>query len=250
MEIIGNKGDFLFILQGWGTNSNLYRDMANVLKKNYRVVLFDFPGFAQTIDKVWKLDDYVIWMNKFIISIIKNSSANIHLIGHSFGGRVILKALENNELNFRIGKIILIDPAGVMSKRGIRYFSKIYLYKFLKNIYKPLNIFTDYMFPAINQWLNNYVKNSGSADYKVLSENMKKTFINIVNEDLTPILKKIKQRIQIIQGKNDTSVLISDVKKMNLLLLLSSLNIIDNAGHYPFLENPTEFYVCLNKLLK
>ena len=52
------------------------------------------------------------------------------LIGHSFGGRVgILYASRN-----RVGKLVLVDAAGVKPRRSLKYYLKVYRFKAMKRI--------------------------------------------------------------------------------------------------------------------
>ena len=113
---IKGAGDYVFILQGWGTSLEVYASVANLLAQKYTVVSFDFPGFGKTPEPndVWDVSAYADFTKAFIASFGVKS---VILLGHSFGGRVILKLVSDNSLGFEISKILFVDCAGVMPRR-------------------------------------------------------------------------------------------------------------------------------------
>ena len=54
------------------------------------------------------------------------------LIGHSYGGRVIIKLASRDTLPFTIHKIVLVDSAGVLPVKTPKQLRKIRRYKRLK----------------------------------------------------------------------------------------------------------------------
>ena len=65
---------------------------------------------------------------------------------------------------------------------------------------------------------------------------MRKSFTNVVNEDLTNYLKDIKNEVLLLWGNNDIDTPLKDAKKMNKTIKESSL-IVLNGTHYVYLEN-------------
>ena len=91
---------------------------------------------------------------------------------------------------------------------------------------------------------------SGSADYKAASPVMRKILVSVVNEDLEPLLPKIKQSTLLIWGENDTATPLSDGKRMEELIKDSGLVTIKGAGHYSFLEGKFIFNRVICSFLK
>jgi pimeloyl-ACP methyl ester carboxylesterase len=249
-KISKNVNQYIFVLQGWGAPKELYLPIKNQLQNNYNVILFDMPAIGENkLNEVWHLDNWVNWVIDFIKSYV-NENDKVILFGHSFGGRIIIKMLgQKKSLPFNISKIILCDSAGIKPKKNVKIYSKIYSYKLLKIFKKPLLFLSNIIFPYLNEKLKNYYQNVGSSDYKKLSNNMKKTFSNIVNEDLTKYLNFINIETLIIWGKQDKDTPISDAYVMNKMIKNSHLEILDNAMHYPFLEKPVNFAKILDKYL-
>ena len=158
------------------------------------------------------------------------------LIGHSYGGRVIIKLAARENLPFEITKIVLIDSAGILPKKTFLQKVKIRRYKMIK---KLLDVDLVYkLFPeVIDEWRSR----QGSADYRAASPMMRKCLVMAVNEDLTELLPKIKQDVLLIWGDKDTATPIGDAKIMEEKIPNSGLAVLSGAGHFSFLEQPQTF---------
>ena len=64
----------------------------------------------------WDLDNYITFIIKFIEKL---KIKELDLIGHSNGGKIIIKLMSKKNLNFNVGKIILIGSSGVVHKKGL-----------------------------------------------------------------------------------------------------------------------------------
>ncbi|MBR2976909.1 MAG: DegV family protein, partial [Oscillospiraceae bacterium] len=71
------------------------------------------------------------------------------------------------------------------------------------------------------------VKNAGSSDYKVLSENMRATMSRVVNEDLRGYLPKINVPTLLVWGNKDTATPIGDAHIMDSLLPDSGIVVLE-----------------------
>ena len=109
---IKGQGDYVFLLHGWGSNLGLFSAVADIISQKYTVVSFDFPGFGQTPEppEVWDVSKYAEFTSKFISSF---GCGEVILLGHSFGGRVILKLTEIESLPFRMKMVILLTVQGL-----------------------------------------------------------------------------------------------------------------------------------------
>ena len=78
---------------------------------------------------------------------------------------------------------------------------------------------------------------------------MQKTFIKIVNEDLTNYLSNIDEETLIIWGEQDNETPLKDAKIMNNLIKNSGLITINNAHHFCYLEYPYYINTILDKFI-
>lgn len=234
-KVTGDGDETVVILQGWGTDLGVYDSVANSINEKYKVVQFDFPGFGGSDEprEAWDVDAYADFFCDFMSALGIEKAT---LVGHSYGGRVIIKLAARNTLPFEINRIVLIDSAGVMPKRSFAQKMKVKRYKVLKRI---LNFkFIYFLFPElIDDWKNR----QGSADYRNASPMMKQCLVKAVNEDLSELLSDIKQETLLIWGDKDTATPISDAKLMEEKIPNSGLAVIPGTGHFSFVEQPAIF---------
>lgn len=237
------KGANVLLLHGWGVNLELYRNIINELSRYCNVYALDLPGFGKSDEpkEIWNLDKYVSIVQKFIE---KMKLDNLSLIGHSFGGRIIIKLANKNGLEFKINKIILMGSAGIKPKLKFRKKVRIMFYKFCKKI-----VSINYIKKNHPNLMNKLKSKFGSADYKNASEVMRGCLVKVVNEDLTNLLANITNETLLIWGTKDTATPIEDGRKMNKLIKNSKLVEIDGATHYAFLEQPLYINSLLEKFL-
>jgi len=229
-EKYGNNKKSIIILPGWGDNRNTFSYMISFLQNYFTVYIVDYPGFGNSPfpNKDLTIYDY----SNLIYELIKNENLNDPiLIGHSFGGRIITTLL--GYYNYNFSNIILINSAGIKPKKTIsKRFRTLY--------YKLLQKFGNILPKSIKTKWKNYLFNKfASSDYKNLNNNMKITFKNIVNEDLTRYLKNIKAKTLLIWGNKDDSTPIKDANIMNKFIKNSELIILKDATHFSYLEQPT-----------
>lgn len=93
-----------------------YRLLTDHLSGYCRVVAPDFPGFGGSEEPPapWDVDGYVDFTLKFAAAL---GIGRAVLMGHSFGGRVIIKLMNRPGPPLEVPKIILMDAAGIKPKR-------------------------------------------------------------------------------------------------------------------------------------
>ena len=231
----GKGEETVVILQGWGTGMELYDSIAGVIASRCRVIQFDFPGFGRSDEprKPWAVDDYADFFIQFLDKL-KISKAT--LIGHSYGGRVIIKLAARDALPFEINRIVLIDSAGVLPVKTPKQQRKIKRYKRLKKFYSlPL------IYKIFHKTIDKWKEKQGSEDYRNASPMMKQCLVKAVNEDLTELFPKVSQDTLLIWGENDTATPLSDGRLMEAKMPNAGLAPIKNAGHFCFIEQRAVF---------
>jgi len=215
---IGSGQDIIF-LHGWGGSTASFYNIANRLKHKYRVTLLDFYGFGKT--PMQKKPLFVRDYAESVIELINHYKMNdIILVGHSFGGRVAIYIA--SKFGYLLNKLILVDSAGLLPHRGIIYHYKVTKHKILRHF--------------------GITHKAGSKDYQQLNSIEKQTFINVVNEDLTDLAKKITVPTLIFWGSKDKETAIYMAKKLKRIIYGSCLVMFKGAGHYSYLDEPDLFY--------
>ena len=242
-EILGeNNTNEVLILHGWGANLQSFSPVAKHLSKNFKVYSIDFPGFgkSQEPDFAYTVSDYA----KLVLEFIKKMNIiSPTLIGHSFGGRVIIKLV--GELGYIPKNIIFVDSAGIKPKRSLSYYFKVYSFKLAK---KAIYLFNNK--EKAEKIIGELRKNAGSSDYKSASEIMKKVFVNVVNEDLKVYLPKINVPSLLIWGDKDLDTPLQDAKVFEKLIPNSGLVVLEGAGHYSYLDKLGDFLVIISKFME
>lgn len=222
-----NNNDPIIFLHGWKSESKHLKPIYENLKN---FIAIDLPGFGKSDLPltVWSTDEYAEFLKSFLEKLeIKNPI----LVGHSFGGAVIIKYLANGG---SAKKIILIASAGIRKKNA-----KIYFYNAVAKIFK-----LPFYLPGLNliekKIRRAFYEVIDSTDYieaGVLTESYKK----IIRDDLGKEMKKINTPTTLIWGEDDKATPLANARKMNELINGSKLEVIKNAGHFVFLENKEEF---------
>lgn len=226
------EGEAVLLLHGWGAKAELYRPVISALNTKMRVIAPDMPGVGQTQDPpcAWCVDDYL----DLIISFIKIMGLKrLSLIGHSFGGRVIIKMMSREDLPFSVDKIVLMDAAGIRPELSMKKRIKQRIYKISKWV---LNIgIVKWFYPDA---LENLRNRNGSADYNSATPVMRATLVRVVNEDLTHLIHNIDRPTLLIWGTEDTATPFSHAQRMNELIPDSGIVAIKGAGHFAYAEQP------------
>ena len=223
--IVKGKGKVILLIPGWGTTIDTYMTIIDDVSCYSKVYCLDMPGCGKTDEPkdAFSVDDYV----DFIVSfIVKNKIKRLSLIGHSNGGRIILKMMSRRKLPFEVDKICLIASAGLVHTS----FKKVILKSFRR-------IFDNRFFRRFfNKKIDSFKKKIASTDYLNASPIMRKTLVKIVNEDLRDNLKDINVPVLLLFGEKDTAVPFKDGKIMNKLIKNSGLVKYEGCGHFLFLE--------------
>ena len=233
----------LVVLQGWGTGLEIYDSVATAVNDRYRVVQCDLPGFGASDEpnEPWNVDAYADFFCAFMEALDVKKAI---LLGHSYGGRIIIKLAARESLPFEIEKIVLVDSAGVMPERTASQKFRVRMYKIKRNFLMSRPVHA--MFPeVIDYWMSK----QGSDDYRAASPMMKKCLVMAVNEDLQGIMPQVKQETLLVWGDLDADTPISDAYKMEKQIPNSALVVLDGTDHYSFLYKPVEFRGILRAFL-
>ncbi|MCQ2521820.1 MAG: alpha/beta hydrolase [Lachnospiraceae bacterium] len=234
-EFRGEGEETVVILEGWGTSIPVYDSIAKVLAAKYRVLLFDLPGFGESDEpkSAWSVDDYV----DFLLHFLKELGVHkVILLGHSYGGRMIIKLAARGQEEVEISRIVLVDSAGVMPKKTLWKRIKQARYKFYKKL-AGTRIAQKICPELIADWKSR----QGSADYRNASPIMKGCLVKAVNEDLTALFPKVTKDVLLIWGDKDTATPLSDAQLMESKMPSAGLAVVEGTGHYCFLEKPQIF---------
>ncbi len=236
------QGDPILMLHGWGSSVVPFYGIINLLSLKYRVIAVDFPGCGQsdTMPSPWTVDDYCDFVLKFCQ---KADVKDPILIGHSHGGRVIMKLVGEKLIN--PPKVIFLDSAGLIPKKSFKKKWRIASFKFIKRVL-TLPVIRKFSGKLLEKARNHY----GSSDYRSAPEVLRKTMVSVVNTDLRHLLPSFSCPTLLIWGENDTDTPLRDAKIIESLVPDAGLCVIKGAGHFAFLDNPVQTAAILKSFLK
>ena len=262
-DVIG-KGEPVVLLSGGpGFSPEYLRPVADALAKKYSLVLFHQRGTGKSA--LAKYDGSVLELKKLVADLDslrrELKQEKLTLVGHSFGG--ILSMMYAREHPDRIRALALIDSGGPTLQS---------VPKFNANLEAR---FSDEEKLKIKEWSDPERK---KADHKraVLEITKAKTpayfadrtkaqlLIDSMNEqwfndavfwgvvmqmaalDLRAGLEKVKAPVIVIHGKQDP---LESADEVQATFPGSRLVLIENAGHFPWLEQPEKVYSALDGFL-
>lgn len=237
----GDSENIVVLLHGWGANKETMVPISNLIKDRYRVLVVDLPGFGESEEPTEVFDsyDYVRIIMKFLeeLKIYKAT-----FIGHSFGGKI--SAIIAAKYPKQVEKLVLIDSAGILPTRGFSYYKKVYSYKAAKWLYTKL--------PLGNKEdrLERFKSKFGSDDYRNSSGIMRNIMVTVVNENIQPLLKDIEADTLIVWGDQDDATPLYMAEIFEKDIKNSGLVVLNNSGHYSYIDDFHTFRAVINSYLK
>lgn len=223
------QGPVLLCLHGWQDSLHTFNQLTPFLTPSWRVIRLDLPGFGQSqlppLD--WKLEDYTQCVQAFVQKLKLEVAV---VVGHSFGGRIVLKSISTHLLNPQW--LVLIGCAGVAHRKTVR--NKIFtsLAKFGKVLVwiPPLLFWRKQLRAAL-------YRRAGS-DYLTTGA-LKDIFIRVIAEDLSVAATNIQIPTLLIWGENDSATPVAEGRTLARLIPRATLQVIPQTSHFVHVEQPT-----------
>jgi pimeloyl-ACP methyl ester carboxylesterase len=226
MGILNMKKEKMYILHGWTYSTEKWTPFVNELKKSgINVVVLKIPGLTASIDRVWNIEDYVLWLD----DTLKHEKVKVVLCGHSNGGLISLSyALKYPD---KVEKLILMDSTGIYHKElSIRI--KRWILQTAAKIGKK--------FTSSHIAKRLIYKIARAHDYENADPIMKKTMVSLIKTDLLEKFNQINIPTLIIWGERDSVTPLNDGKIMRERIKNSKLFTIKNARHSPQITHPKD----------
>ena len=255
VTVSGDSGRGVLLLHGFMCSAQMMSSVQEALCGQMRVAAIDFPGHGKNgrsapPPKPWGVPDYME-MTAEVIRRLKLAPCDI--VAHSFGARVaILLAATYPEL---VGRMILTGAAGIKKPKTGGATVKQRVYKGLRgavNLMDKTHLFGSLPERGREALVHRardgdekaceaLVQKFGSADYKALSPEMRKTFVKIISLDLTDELPRVKAPTLLYWGAEDTETPLWMGKLMEEKIPDAGLVVQKGAGHFAYLEHNQAF---------
>lgn len=224
-------GDVVILLHGWGASGKAYRLVIDMLTPHFRVIAPDMPGFGGSDEPSfpYTAENYADFVRALCSEL---GITKAYLIGHSHGGRTIIKLMSSEKTQLDVPKIVLFDSAGLIRKKSFKQKFRIAKFKIAKKIFG-----TSLMSRIAPDYIEKLRRKNGSADYAAASPIMRKSMVSVINEDLSGNLSEISPPTLLIWGENDTDTPLYQANEMKEKIPDCGLVVIKNAGHFSFLSD-------------
>lgn len=256
------QGKPIVLVHGWALHGDIWRSFAEALAERYRVTCIDLPGhgLSETVTP---------------FTLERISAALVNAVDEP----------QSCWLGWSLGATVVLDLAGHFPERvnslillaGNPSFTRSY-YSPLSNTQtqtdswpgmdaKLLGTFSDHFAENAQSTLLSFLalQVHGLPDAKSLLKELKTAVfacdlpdsvtlqqgLRILKEaDLRPVLAKLTKPVSVILGGRDTLVPAAVGQKMRQLLPHLQLNIVEKAGHAPFLTHPQELVTIISRFME
>ena len=229
----------IVVLHGWGAHIESVAPILVALEGASDLIALDLPGFGESDppDQAWDVDSYARFMIQFLDEL---GVERAHLVGHSHGGRVSI-ALASDEPE-RVGRLLLVDSAGLRPKRGWRYRRRVAVAK--------LGRLAAAVGGQPGRRLQERIRaRVASRDYLEASEAMRGTFRAVIAANLTDRLPRVRASTLLVWGDQDDDTPLWMGKRMEELIPDAGLVVLEGAGHYSYADSPGQFRAVARRFL-
>jgi pimeloyl-ACP methyl ester carboxylesterase len=229
----------IVVLHGWGAHIEAVAPILAALDGAPDLIALDLPGFGESEPppEAWDADAYA----RFVLAFLDELEVpRAHLVGHSHGGRVsIAIAADRPE---RVGRLLLVDSAGLRPKRGWQYRRRVAVAK-LGRVAAKLGG------PPGRRLQERLRARVASRDYLEASEAMRGTFRAVIAADLSDRLPRIAAPTLLVWGDRDEDTPLWMANRMEELIPDAGLVVLEGAGHYSYADSPGQFAAVARRFL-
>lgn len=264
------QGVPIIVLHGGpGLDQGYLKPQLLQLAANHRLIFYDQRGSGRSLDT--KIDEKHINIHQFVedLELLRKSLCldQFVLMGHSWGGLLAMEyAMVHQD---HLMGLILVSTAPADYKGSKAFMDGFEVQsKHLHNDLKPFFTYEDFekldaaqietlyrkLFSVyfynpneVKDLTLNFGVESARKGFKVLEE-LTKTYYCQASTDLFPHLKSLTVPTFILHGKQDI-IPVWAAEEIKEAISQSEIAVLDHCGHFPYIEQPSQFFTELNKFL-
>lgn len=227
--LVVGEGPPVVVLHGWGGRIESMAPVVLCLKRDFRVVALDLPGFGESPapPTVWGSPEYAGYVRAVLSS---RGIERAHFVGHSFGAKTALQIAarwpEAVDRLVAVGSPGLRTPPSLVA-RGKRLISKGA--GAAGRLGPPGRRLKDAVYARV-----------ASQDYREAGA-MRPILVRAVNEDLSDLLPRVTAPTLLVWGGEDDATPVAQGKTMADLIPDAGLVCFEGAGHFAYLDEPDRF---------
>jgi pimeloyl-ACP methyl ester carboxylesterase len=244
-----NIGHALLFIHGLGSSADRWMDLPEALSYYFPTYALDLIGFGKSdkpVDLNYGILDFVELVQNFFNQVIIPDKT-ISIIGHSLGGYIACEFAIRYPSS--TNRLVLVDSSGML--HGPTVLLREYLdvamnptYDNSMSIFKKMVANPIFVSPlAATSFVMNLSDFQAKNAFKLTLENSANTQVNIQK------LRNLKIATLIIWGAKDNVIPLEHALLFQEAIPDSELEIIENAGHAPFIEKPAVTFDIIKRFL-
>lgn len=240
----GEKGSCVLLLHGWGCNAEMMKPLAERLMDQHKVLVPDFPGHGESGNppEPWGVPEYAECIYELLCKL---NAYPCTVIAHSFGCRVTaLLETQHPEL---FSRIIFTGAAGIRKPENENASKRTQQYKQLKKV-NSLIAKIPFLKGFSEDMAEVLVRRYGSPDYVALNSEMRKTFVKVINQDLSEYYPQFSHPTLLVWGKADSETPLWMGKKMEEWIPDAGLVELD-GDHFVWLKQLQKFVIIVKAFI-
>ena len=245
-DLEGTGPGKVLLLHGWGCDGRLMKPAADALNDCFRTLVPDFPGHGESgrPPVPWGVPEFAACLKNLLV---KESFLPCHVIAHSFGCRVAAWLAANDPDLF--DKMIFTGAAGIRPEPTEESRKRTEKYKKLRSYCEKAGKIP-FLAGTVKGLEERLRQKYGSRDYNALDEEMRKTFVKVISQDLSDLYPRFRSSTLLIWGDSDTETPLWMGEKMEGLIPDAGLVIFEGGTHFAYLEQSARFNMIVRQFLK
>ena len=244
-EKTGEGNNRVLLLHGWGCDISLMRPVADKLSPHFSLLIPDFPGHGRSGEppEPWGVPDFASCLAELLK---REHFTPCAVIAHSFGARVAAWIAANEPELFT--RMILTGAAGIrppQTEEGKKRAATYQKWKHLEQQLEKIPLMKGAAVRLKHQIQHKY----GSKDYNALNDEMKKTFVKVIQQDLSDIYCRIHQPTLLMWGDQDGETPLWMGRQMEQSMQDAALILLEGGTHFAYLEQLDRFAIIAEKFL-
>ena len=225
------------VLHGWGGRIESMAPVIECLAPSFRVLALDLPGFGESPlpEGVWGTADYAAFVRDVLA---QRGVGRAHFVGHSYGAKTSLYLAAT--VPDLVHKLVLQGSSGLRTPPSFQARVKRGVSRAARAVGKA-GTAGERVRAAIYQRIQ-------SQDYRDAGE-LRPILVKVVNEDLGPLLPRVRASTLLIWGSNDDAVPLQHARTMEKEIPDAGLVVFEGAGHFAYLDEPDRFCVVVRHFL-
>jgi pimeloyl-[acyl-carrier protein] methyl ester esterase len=252
------KGKPIVLVHGWAMHTGIWREFAKHLAQNYRVTCIDLPGHGRSE----KIDPFTLErIGDALVNAVPGESCC--WLGWSLGVTVALDIAGRHAERVSSLALLAGNPSFAVGATGRSPETQT---EWPGMDVRLLDAFAEQLNENCQATLLRFLslQVNGLPDRKALLKSLKTAVfecdapdknslqggLDILKQaDLRPVLSELRIPVSVILGGLDTLIPVAVGRQMRRLLPSLELNIIDRAGHVPFLSHSRETAAIISRFM-